>query len=417
MNFIDLFSGAGGLSEGFINGGFNPIAHVEMNPEACNTLKTRSVFHHLKKINKLNIYYDYLKGNINREKLWSSVPEDIINSVINIEISKRTLPEIFDKIDNISKGEKIDLIVGGPPCQAYSIVGRARDPNGMKDDPRNNLYQHYVSFLKRYDPKMFVFENVPGILSANNGVFLKRIFGAISRAGYEIKMPPEKYLNARDFNVLQDRKRVILVGWKKGMNMEYPEFLKKPLKYTIGESLFSDLPELLQGEGTLGTVNYKKEATAYLKETQIRNGLDFTTQHVARPNNEVDLEIYRIAVNKLLVDGKKLKYSELPKRLIKHKNTTSFLNRFNVINPKSVSNTIVAHISSDGHYFIHPDINQNRSISVREAARIQSFPDDFFFEGSRTAVFKQIGNAVPPLMAKVIAEKLKETLTSIDGPI
>ena len=173
MNFIDLFSGAGGLSEGFINGGFNPIAHVEMNPEACNTLKTRSVFHHLKKINKLNIYYDYLKGNINREKLWSSVPEDIINSVINIEISKRTLPEIFDKIDDISKGEKIDLIVGGPPCQAYSIVGRARDPNGMKDDPRNNLYRHYVSFLKRYDPKMFVFENVPGILSANNGVFLK----------------------------------------------------------------------------------------------------------------------------------------------------------------------------------------------------------------------------------------------------
>ena len=157
-------------------------------------------------------------------------------------------------------------------------------------------------------------------------------------------------------------------------------------------------------------VKYAKPITEYLKETGIRNGVGFTTQHIARPHNETDLEIYRIAVNLLIKKGKRLNYADLPKRLIKHKNTTSFTNRFQVVNPNGISNTVVAHIAMDGHYYIHPDIKQNRSISLREAARLQSFPDNFFFEGSRTAAFKQIGNAVPPLMAVGIAEKIKELM-------
>jgi DNA (cytosine-5)-methyltransferase 1 len=119
------------------------------------------------------------------------------------------------------------------------------------------------------------------------------------------------------------------------------------------------------------------------------------------------LEIYRIAVDEWN-KGKRLNYAELPQRLIKHSNTKSFTNRFQVVNGKGVSHTVVAHIAMDGHYYIHPDKNQNRSITVREAARIQSFPDDYFFEGSRTAAFKQIGNAVPVLMAEAIASKIKE---------
>ena len=121
------------------------------------------------------------------------------------------------------------------------------------------------------------------------------------------------------------------------------------------------------------------------------------------------MEIYRIAVEEW-EKGKRLNYAKLPDRLIKHNNTKSFSNRFQVVNGQGISHTVVAHIAMDGHYYIHPDKKQNRSITVREAARLQSFPDDYFFEGSRTAAFKQIGNAVPPLMAEKIAEKIKELL-------
>jgi DNA (cytosine-5)-methyltransferase 1 len=408
LNYIDLFAGAGGLSEGFIRAGFKPIAHVEMNKDACNTIKTRTAYHWLKEHKKAKIYYDYLKLETkNQEQLWKNVPEHFINSVINKEISKNTLPEIFNTIDEELKGKNVDLIIGGPPCQAYSIVGRAR--KDMESDPRNHLYKHYVKFLEKYKPKMFVFENVPGILSAKNGEYLSKIFKAVRKAGYEVAIPPKNYLNAKDFGVLQDRKRVIIIGWKNELNLKYPDFKKTEHNFQILKDLFSDLKPLKNGEGTLNAIEYIKPATEYLKQTKIRNGLEFVTQHISRPNNDNDLEIYQIAIDQWN-SGKRLSYSELPKRLIKHNNTDSFANRFQVVDGKGVSHTVVAHIAMDGHYYIHPDKKQNRSISVREAARIQSFPDDYFFEGSRTAAFKQIGNAVPPLMAQKIAEKIKELL-------
>jgi DNA (cytosine-5)-methyltransferase 1 len=410
MNFIDLFAGAGGLSEGFIRSGFNPIAHVEMNKDACDTLRTRAVYHWLIKNGKQKKYYSYLKDERkDKENFWFLAPDEIRNSVINSEISDSSIEGIFSKIDNLANGKEIDVIIGGPPCQAYSVAGRARDPKGMKEDPRNFLYKHYVKFLERYQPKMFVFENVPGILSANNGEFLNKIFEAVKEAGYNLAIPPNKYLNAKDFGVLQDRKRVIIVGWKKEMNLNYPDFIKQENNFQIQEDLFADLPKLKTGEGTLGAVNYANETTEYLKQSKIRNGLDYVTQHIVRPNNENDLEIYKIAVDEW-DNGRRLNYATLPKRLIKHNNLHSFTNRFQVVNGRGISHTVVAHIAMDGHYYIHPDKDQNRSISVREAARIQSFPDDFFFEGSRTAAFKQIGNAVPPLMAQKIADKIKEMI-------
>lgn len=417
MNYIDLFAGAGGLSEGFTRMGFTPIAHVEMNKDACDTLRTRAVFHWLKDNGKENIYYDYLKSeNKNKNFFWkeNGIPQQVIDSVINKEISKETLPEIFELIDSILGSENVDVVIGGPPCQAYSVAGRARDKNRMQGDHRNFLYKYYVEFLKKYQPKIFVFENVPGILSASNGKHLNDIFDAVRAAGYELSLPTndKRFLNAKDFGVLQDRKRVIIVGWKKELGLSYPDFELSEPKFKIQKDLFADLPELKNGEGTMNAVKYKKTTTEYLKQSKIRTDIDFVTQHIARPNNENDLEIYRIAVQEW-EQGRRLNYAKLPQRLIKHSNTKTFTNRFQVVNGEGVSHTVVAHIAMDGHYYIHPDIKQNRSISVREAARIQSFPDDYFFEGSRTAVFKQIGNAVPPLMAEKIAKKIKEMFHKI----
>jgi DNA (cytosine-5)-methyltransferase 1 len=397
MNFIDLFAGAGGLSEGFIRADFKPIVHVEMNKDACDTIKTRAVYHWLKENNQIEIYHCYLKGEITRDTLWynSGVPKNSIDSVINIEISEESLPSIFEKINKELNGQKVDLIIGGPPCQAYSNIGRARDPKNMEEDARNYLYKHYVKFLEEYNPKMFVFENVPGILSAKNGEYLTKIFQAVEHAGYDVAIPPKKYLNAKDFDVLQDRKRVIIIGWKKELNLtSYPEFEIIEQQGQISKDLFSDLKPLKNGQGTLSAIEYEKPTTEYLKRTEIRNEFNFVTQHICRPNNENDLEIYQIAVDQWN-EGKRLNYGLLPTRLIKHKNINIFTNRFQVVNGNGVSHTVVAHIAMDGHYYIHPDKQQNRSISVREAARIQSFPDNYFFEGSRTAIFKQIGNAVP----------------------
>ncbi|OCA75430.1 DNA cytosine methyltransferase [Chryseobacterium arthrosphaerae] len=405
LKFIDLFAGAGGLSEGFVRAGFTPVAHVEMNKDACDTLRTRTAFHWLREEGRINEYYDYLEGTITRKELWERIPNHLIKSVINTEISEKTLPTIFDQIDEELGNDSIDLVIGGPPCQAYSVAGRVR--KDMTDDPRNHLYKHYVEFLKKYQPKMFVFENVPGILSANNGRYLQLIFDAVREAGYELD---KKVLNAQDFGVLQDRKRVIIIGWKNNLEIEYPRFYKVETRFEIAKHLFSDLPKIKSGQGEWGVSPYIQDTNDYLKASGIRNGISFTTQHISRLNNENDLEIYRIAVDKWVNEGKRLNYAELPPRLIKHNNTKAFTNRFQVVNHKGVSHTVVAHISADGHYYIHPDINQNRSITVREAARIQSFPDDYFFESSRTAAFKQIGNAVPVLMAQGIATTIREMI-------
>lgn len=408
INYIDLFAGAGGLSEGFINAGFRPIAHIEMNKDACDTLKTRLAYHWLKSNNQIKEYNSYLlASDRKKENLWKKIPTSIINSVINNEISKATLSDIFKKTDDLLNGKKVDLIIGGPPCQAYSVVGRAR--KDMKNDPRNYLYKHYIKFLVKYNPKMFVFENVPGILSARNGHYLDQIFSAIRDVGYELSIPSENFLNAKDFGVLQDRKRVIIIGWRRDLNLEYPKFEKISHGFEVMTDLFSDLQPIKSGQGTIDAIEYSGPSTKYLKQTNIRNGLRYVTQHIARPNNENDLEIYKIACD-YWNQGYRLKYTDLPSRLIKHSNLKTFLNRFQVVNGRGLSHTVVAHIAMDGHYYIHPDKKQNRSISIREAARIQSFPDDYFFEGSRTAAFKQIGNAVPPLMAQKIAEKIREMM-------
>jgi len=406
MNYIDLFAGAGGLSEGFIREGFNPIAHVEMNKEAADTLKTRLAFHYLNENNKVSKYYSYLKGEITRDELWNSIPQKIISSVINSEISKKTIEGIFDNIDAQFAGQKVDAIIGGPPCQAYSLVGRSRDPNRMSGDKRNYLFRHYAEFLVRYKPKCFVFENVLGLLTAGSQKYLNEMLSLFAEIGYSTDY---KVLNAEDYGVLQRRRRVIIIGRKGKAKFEFPELSTIENNWQIKKDLFADLPTLVPGQ-KMDIVKYTRKINEYQQSTETRNGIDFTTQHITRNHNERDLEIYSIAIDKWLNKKERLKYNDLPKRLQTHNNVVAFLDRYKVVDPLGHSHTVVAHISKDGHYYIYPDIKQIRSISVREAARIQSFPDDYFFEGGRTAAFKQIGNAVPPLMANAIAIALRDIL-------
>jgi DNA (cytosine-5)-methyltransferase 1 len=403
LNYIDLFAGAGGLSEGFIRAGFSPVAHVEVDSSACKTIETRLIYHKLQKEDNLAPYYNYLKGDIERTTFVKQYGSDKISrSILNIAIGDNN-KQIFKVIDKHLSSNKVDLIIGGPPCQAYSLVGRARDKNGMKDDPRNHLYKEYAKFLKRYNPKAFVFENVIGLITADKGSYFRNMQSYFKRIGYELDYTIQK---AEDFGVLQKRRRIILIGWQKGLVFKYPKFTKIKDVYKI-QDILSDLRKLRPGDQN-NITKYNSETTKYLNRFEIRNGINFVTQHIARPHNKRDLEIYKIAINKWLKKGERLKYPDLPSHLKTHKNESSFVDRFKVVDSNGYSHTMVAHIAKDGHHYIYPDKKQVRSISVREAARIQSFPDDYYFEGGRTAAFRQIGNAVPPLMAKEIALKIKE---------
>ncbi len=412
ITYIDLFAGAGGLSEGFTESGYYPVAHVEMNEDACKTLATREVFHYLKNQDRIDVYRQYLKGEISREQLYSSVPSDVVGTVIRKTMSKDSMGDLFGEIDKLTSKQKIktiDLIVGGPPCQAYSLVGRAVKGNAMSSDPRNYLYQLYLEVLEKYKPKMFVFENVPGLLNANKGKYFADMKTAFDKAGYLLD---HKILNSHDFGVLQNRQRIILIGWQKKKKYFYPEFKKVYLDNCVSDILY-DLPALEPGDSDN---HYKTDIiNDYLRKTKIRNSEDILTWHISRTNLDRDREIYRNVIKAWDSEKKRLKYTDLPQHLCTHKNRKAFLDRFKVVaGDLPACHTMMAHISKDGHYFIHPDIKQARSLSVREAARVQSFPDNFYFEGSRTAAFTQIGNAVPPLMAKGIAEELKKQLETED---
>lgn len=408
FTFIDLFAGCGGLSEGFYRTGFKALAHVEMNHDACQTLKTRAVYYFLKQNRRLSEYNRYLRKEITTDQLYNLAPKSVLKSVIHQTMNSESMPELFKQIDNLKKEqrvEEIDLIVGGPPCQAYSLVGRAVKGDKMESDPRNYLYELYIKVLKRYKPTMFVFENVPGLLTAKGGQYFEDMKKSFKSAGYTID---HTILNAKNFKVLQDRKRVILIGWKNNLKFKYPSFAEKDFSYKVAD-LFSDLPKLQAGESN--DVYTTDEYSDYLKENKIRKKDDVLTWHIARPHISRDREIYKNVITAWVNYKKRLKYTDLPQELCTHQNRTAFLDRFKVVaSDEPTSHTMMAHISKDGHYFIHPDIHQARSITVREAARIQSFPDDFYFEGSRTAAFTQIGNAVPPLMAAGIASKLKKML-------
>lgn len=412
LNIIDLFSGAGGLTEGFRNNYFNLLAHVEMDESACKTLTVRDCFYYLKSTENLTKYYSYITGKISYDDLLKEIPEKITSKAINSIISEDTLPKIFKQIDLLIKSNSVHGIIGGPPCQAYSTIGRARNAKIKETDERIYLYKYYLKFLEKYNPDFFIFENVKGLMSfkdLDGTNLLEKIIdeftNIISKNHYNVQV---KLINCAEFGVPQIRERLIIFGYKTSIS-DF-DFFKTLEKYRekppVIKELFKDLPKLHAGE----TKNkYSKIQPSEYVVKNLRDPDVPLTQNICRPNNKNDLEIYSI-VAKEKKKNRNIIYSDLPPELIKHRNSTIFLDRFKAINGHGYSHTIVAHIAKDGHYYIHPDVSQNRSITVREAARIQTFPDNFYFESSRTAAFKQIGNAVPPHFSKIISRNILENL-------
>ena len=304
------------------------------------------------------------------------------------------------------------VLYGGPPCQAYSTIGRGSNKAKKSTDKRVYLYKHYLDFLNEYNPKFFLFENVKGLLSFKDlkgKLLLPQIIREFNKCGYKVEY---KLIDASEYGVAQKRERLILVGYREDLilNDSFFDYLDKykEVAPTIRE-LFEDLPSIKSGEESN---KYRCDSSSKFIEKYIRNKEDILTQHIARMHNKNDLEIYNLVL-KAKKNGKNLRYIDIPEKLQTHSNKTSFLDRYKALDYNSVSHTVVAHISKDGHYYIHPDIKQNRSITVREAARIQGFPDNFYFEHSRTAAFKQIGNAVPPILSKKIAMAIIDFLGEI----
>ncbi len=414
IKYLDLFAGAGGLSEGFIRAGCFPVAHLEMDAAASYTLRTRAVYHWLASHGDLDPYYDYLQGEKNRATLYSRVPPEITQKIINQAIGENSIKNIFSTIDNLLDGRKLDLIIGGPPCQAYSLVGRSSDKKKMRGDSRCYLYRFYVQFLKKYHPKFFVFENVIGLLSAKDpsGInYFQAMQDAFHDAGYEMEY---KILSADDFGVLQKRRRIIIIGRHGKKTGFYPNLERQKTESTIND-LFADLPKLKAGEGSLwGKGCFSTNPSRCLVEAHIASPGTPLTFHCARPQMQLDLEIYEYIVKRWNEDGIRVSYDTLPQYMQSRTNIKCFRDRYKVVaGDAHACHTIIAHIAKDGHYYVHPDISQNRSLTPREAARIQSFPDDYFFESvsgipGRGPAFRQIGNAVPVLFAEQIAKKLLE---------
>ncbi len=433
MVVIDLFSGAGGLTEGFLSEGYKFVAHIEKEYWACETLKTRIMYYYLKEKDDLEMYNKYLLSSDNynnvdknREIVFKKYPElrDLLDKTVlnkkfgNVKKDKDAtdINEIFKLIDKSMrylKEKKVDIIIGGPPCQAYSVIGRSRMKEKVKEDERNYLFYYYRDIVKKYKPEMFIFENVPGIFTAQKGKIFDEISEEFSKIGYILKVgnnknKEENLQEAINYGVYQTRKRVILFGVKKELNYDYPNFEKYAEKFDEDintKNAILDLNKLKDGEGYDRKIVKYKNLPQSKYEEYLRKDSIGILNHKARKLNDRDKKIYQLAIKKAN-KKEKLYYNELPENLKTHKNEKSFSDRFKVHGMYEVPHTIVAHISKDGHYNIHPDIKQCRALTVREAARIQSFPDNYLFEGPRTAQYVQVGNAVPPLLSKAIARAL-----------
>ncbi|APG66307.1 DNA (cytosine-5-)-methyltransferase [Tenacibaculum todarodis] len=414
LTFIDLFAGCGGLSEGFImSEKYDAIAHVEWEIPMVRTLRNRL------------------------EKKWKHSKEESLRRVIHFDIQKtkelinggweeQTIG-IFGKTNHedvinnglkgIVSGRKIDLVIGGPPCQAYSIAGRAQDKNSMRDDYRNFLFESFTKVVTEFQPSVFLFENVPGILSASPGgkKVTERIFEYFNEHGYDIKKPEDLrnvVLSASDFGVPQKRERVIIVGVKRGLNAEninleniYTSINRQKIK--APKTLRQAIGHLPKFKPTKEIVKIKNRKFSHVP---VEKGLIVEENHKPRFHNERDIKLFKEWVtkgmNRRSSSERLLFYNSLLGKNSKH-------GKYRSLEWDKPSQTILAHLQKDGLIFIHPDAEQARTITVKEAALIQSFPDDFKFSESMGYNYKMIGNAVPPLMAKKIAIGIAEVFDSI----
>ena len=400
LTFIDLFAGCGGLSEGFLQSGqFDALAHVEWEIPMVNTLRNRlqNKWHHSEDdSHKRVIHFDIQKTDelINGE--WSQETLNQYYSTNHKEIVNKGLKGLIGK-------QKVNLIIGGPPCQAYSIAGRAQDKNSMKDDYRNYLFESFVKVVDEFTPDIFVFENVPGLLSANPGgeLVTKRIYDAFKKIGYEIRKPEllkKSIYSASDLGVPQKRNRVIIIGVRSKLNFDLESLyfeidsMKTKIKSTNVRNAIGHLPKFKP-------LNIKEKINGKnISHKPI--GDNYVKFHNSRYHNERDVKVFRKWLGENMnYSSSKDKINFYNELLGKKSNHSKYRN----LEWDKPAPTIVAHLHKDGLMFIHPDINQARTITVKEAALLQSFPDDFDFIASQGIAFKMIGNAVPPEMAKNIA--------------
>lgn len=390
LNTIELFAGCGGLLDGFKQTNkYSLLAAVEWQKPQVNTL-----------IERLESKYNI---------------KDASERVFCFDI-QRTDELIYgwkdDKVYSSSKGmdhqiakQTVDVITGGPPCQAYSIAGRIRDQNGMKDDYRNFLFESYISVVAHYKPKIILFENVEGILSAipTGEKITYLIKKGFDKIGYEIidDLRNNALFDLSEFGIPQKRKRVIIVGIRRdNININYQRELKyfysllskyKTSKINTVRDAIGDLPAIYP-------LDIQLKKVAYFNESNI-NG------HQVRFHNKRDQEIFFELAKDIEVGS--LKYINVENLIQLYYEKTgkkSNVHKYYVLRWNEPSNTIPAHLKKDGLRHIHPDPKQKRSITVREAARLQTFDDDFLFNSSMVSNFEMIGNAVPPMFGRILGD-------------
>ena len=404
--FIDLFAGCGGLSEGFLESGqYEALAHIEWEKPMVDTLRHRLISKW--KESEEDVYKQVIRFDVQKtEELfygnWSDESKNEYEFSNHSDVVKYGL-------DGIIKNRKVDLIIGGPPCQAYSLAGRAQDPFSMKRDYRNYLFESFVKIVEHYQPMLFVFENVPGLLSACPGdtPVRYRIYDAFKSIGYEI-LSPKELKNAVycsvNFGTPQIRNRVIIFGVRKGSEFKLKEFYeslnnrKSDKVFTVKDAL-GKMPKFrpLEKPIKVGRGNISHELIGDIN----------IPLHIARYHSPRDVKVFEEWISK------DMNHATTKERLNYYTKITGIKSnhiKYRALEWDKPSPTVVSHLYKDGLMFIHPDIKQLRSITIREAALLQSFPMDFEFLGSNAYCFKMIGNAVPVTFAKQIALAISDVL-------
>ena len=498
IKIIDLFAGPGGLGEGFAavgpnhNPTFKIVVSVEKEASAHKTLTLRAFTREFKNRIIPDEYYQYVRGELTRDELIQKYPSEWARANTETLGQPRALGEdnktIYEAISN-ALGDNKDpwVLIGGPPCQAYSLVGRARN-TGKKDyvaqeDKRHFLYEEYLDIIRKFKPSVYVMENVKGILSSTPSgtpIFEKILADLKQPAGkhleykvFSLSSAPQSYqdgnpvLDPRDFiiksenyGVPQARHRVILVGVRSDIDVSINELILESKPHLSLEKVLIGLPVLRSGiskndsperwkeivEDSLSknkaniqdllpvprpselpisrgekftpltiyplSLDLPVELYEWLYDSNLRGVLD----HQTRGHMESDIARYAFVCSFGRQVGRSPRLRDFPAYLLpNHKNVKSnkFVDRFKVQLRSKPATTITSHISKDGHYFIHYDPNQCRSLTVREAARAQTFPDNYYFEGNRTQKYVQVGNAVPPFLARHIAKKVANLVSYI----
>ena len=370
---LDLFSGAGGFSYGFKSAGFLIAAGVDRDES--------SIWTH---------GYNFLSKSVCTDITDIDDPKEFLKSL--------GIP-------------RIDIVIGGPPCQGFSQVGKAAIKKlGIEDyyhDVLNNLYREFVRFVDILRPKAFVMENVPAMASFQDGELVKRIIDRFKEIGYSNTEPT--ILNAKYHGVPQSRRRLFIGGVSDSENdaqlkFPWPNEDEKNQKFVTLEHAISDLPACKPPirEDEMPYNNTPKSKYQKLMRKQVKENIVY--DHIIRDVREDDKLIFS-----LMEEGHK--YTDIPEELRRYR-SDSFKDKYSKMIWDEPSWTVTAHIRKDTYRYIHPDKEQGRMLSIREFARLQSFPDHFRFCGAPTRRMQQIGNAVPPLLAQTIAEQLYKLLRS-----